>query len=121
MDAKAWLSAYGSAWERKDTADFIRLFSPGGRYHWTPFETPREGRSQLAEAFESAIERQEDIHFEFEILSKKDRESVAHWRCDFRRMERDYRVHLDGIFRMEFDDQGQCTVFREWWHSDEDV
>lgn len=47
MDAKAWLSAYGSAWERKDTADFIRLFSPGGRYHWTPFETPREGRSQL--------------------------------------------------------------------------
>ena len=28
-------------------------------------------------------------------------------------------VHLDGIFLMEFNGQRGCTLFREWWHSDE--
>jgi len=34
---------------------------------------------------------------------------------------REGRFQLAEAFRMEFDDEGKCTVFREWWHSDEDV
>jgi hypothetical protein len=28
-------------------------------------------------------------------------------------------VRLDGIFLMEFNAERECTLFREWWHSDE--
>lgn len=116
-----WLAAYGEAWERKDTGAFVGLFSPDARYHWTPFEAAKRGREALAEAFDAAVARQRGISFGSEVLSVAEGVGIAHWRCSFDRVETGDRVRLDGIFRMEFDEDGLCRSFREWWHSDEKV
>jgi ketosteroid isomerase-like protein len=118
-DVAAWLEAYGTAWESKETSAFVRLFSPDVTYHWTPFDAPQEGREQLAEAFESAIARQKNIAFGSTVLAIDGRRALAHWRCSFERSESERRVQLDGIFLIEFGDERKCTLFREWWHSDE--
>jgi len=116
-----WLREYGSAWERKDGPAFVALFSSDVRYYWTPFSEPRAGHAALAEAFESAIARQEKIRFEATVLSVTADQGVAHWSCSFDRRNAGHRVRLDGVFVMDFDADGACRVFREWWHSDEDV
>ena len=41
---------------------------------------------------------------------------VAHWRANFKRLPSGNMVKLDGIFKVEFSDDGKCEVFREWWH-----
>jgi ketosteroid isomerase-like protein len=115
-----WLRAYGDAWERKDAEAFTCLFSPNVLYYWTPFEEPKQGRDGLAEAVLAAVSRQRDIHFTSEILATgSEAWGIAHWHCTFDRIGTGVRVSLDGIFLMEFDEGGLCTVFREWWHSDE--
>lgn len=119
ITVEKWLSRYGQAWERKETEAFVTLFSPDVRYHWTPFEDPKEGREELAQAFESAVARQEAIRFKSTVLSAEGRSALTHWHCSFDRGPTGQRVELDGIFHMEFDSAGRCQVFREWWHSDE--
>lgn len=116
---EGWLAAYGHAWEKKDTQAFVALFTPDAYYHWTPFEEPRKGREAIAEAFEAAVARQADIRFEAMALTGNDAIAIAHWQCSFERIGRNHTVRLDGIFLMDFADDGLCRVFREWWHSDE--
>lgn len=116
---RSWLSAYGQAWERKETSAFVALFAPDVRYYWTPFEEPKQGQKEVAQAFESAVARQESIGFRSTVLLADGRSSLAHWHCAFDRVPGGWRVELDGIFQMEFDAEGRCRVFREWWHSNE--
>lgn len=116
-----WLDEYGRAWEARDASAFVRLFSHDVRYHWTPFEAAREGRDGLAEAFEAATARQEQIAFSATMLGIHDGSALAHWQCSFVRIDSGLPVRLDGIFLMEFNADGQCERFREWWHSDEEM
>jgi hypothetical protein len=116
----AWLERYGRAWEARDPSAFARLFSRNVRYHWTPFEDAKEGRSGLSEAFETATARQERIAFRASVLAvHPNGPSLAHWQCSFVRPGSEMPVRLDGIFLMEFNAGNECTLFREWWHSDE--
>ena len=41
---------------------------------------------------------------------------VAHWSAKFSLASTGGLIELDGVFVLEFDDKGQCTSLREWWH-----
>lgn len=114
-----WLAAYGAAWEQRDGEAFAALFAPGCAYFWTPFEEPRRGRGDVAEAFSAATGTQEDIHFGYQSLGVLHDTGIAHWRTSLRRTTSGARVHIDGMLTAAFDDDGLCRTFREWWHSDE--
>jgi hypothetical protein len=116
---EAWLAEYGNAWQDRDSRAFVSLFAPEVLYHWTPFEEPKRGRDVLAAAFDAAVARQASIRFSSAVLAVDERSGIASWRCSFERVGTGRQVQLDGIFQMEFDNGGSCTVFREWWHSDE--
>lgn len=114
-----WLWAYGQAWERKDAEGFGALFTQDADYFWTPLEPPKSGRPKIRNAFERAVARQRDIHFDYELTTMDDQVSVVHWQCRFKRVPGDQDVRLDGIMLVRMNDAGKCYEFREWWHSSE--
>ena len=114
-----WLRDYGAAWEGKDEAAFTAGFEEDALYYWTPFEDPKRGVKEIGEAFAAAVARQDDIDFGARLLYVSAQLGAAHWSCSFTRKETGKRVHLDGIFVVQFGDSGRALSFREWWHSDE--
>ncbi len=115
----AWLTAYGKAWEERDSRAFAALFAPGALYYWTPHDEPNRGRRQIADAFRCATSRQAGIVFAYDILSVNAEQGMAHWHCEFDRTTTDRHIHLDGIMRIIFDEERKGKEFREWWHTDE--
>jgi len=113
-----WLDRYGRAWERRDTAAFVSLFHPEGRYFWTPFDE-KDGREHIGSAFKNAVSTQQDIRFRHEALSVKDNVGICRWWCSFTRIASEKAVTTDGVFVVALDGAGLCTEFREWWHSKE--
>ncbi|MEM9015043.1 MAG: nuclear transport factor 2 family protein [Pseudomonadota bacterium] len=116
---EGWLSAYGRAWEKKDGEAFGALFEENGIYYWTPFDDPKKGIPEIIKAFEDAVANQDDIEFGARVLYVEARLGAAHWSCFFTRKATGKRVHLDGIFVVQFGDNGKALSFKEWWHSDE--
>lgn len=57
----------------------------------------------------------------FEILSAKDQLGIARWRSKFTVIESGKRLALDCLFVVEFDNDGLCQTFREWWHIQDDL
>jgi ketosteroid isomerase-like protein len=114
-----WLTSYGAAWEAKDSARFSRLFEDNAIYYWAPFEDPKKGRGDIGAAFNAAVGRQRDIDFGARVLYVQANLGAAHWSCSYTRVSTGRRVHLDGIFVVQFGEGGKALSFREWWHTDE--
>lgn len=114
---EAWLRRYGAAWEGKDARAASELFTPQAQYYWTPFDPPQRGRAEIAAAWQGAVDRQNEIRFEFEILSVNGDTGIARWRCGFDTVPEGGHTRLDGIFVTQFESPTQCRIFREWWHA----
>ena len=116
----AWLRAYGRAWEEGDADAAAALFAPDAAYHETPFATPMVGRAAIYEYWRAgAGQSQRDVQFNFTILNLSERTGLAHWTASFLRLPSGRPVRLDGILAATFDDEGRCSLFREWWHRQE--
>jgi hypothetical protein len=116
-----WLAAYGRAWEERDPAAAVALFTEGADYYETPFDAPFSGREAIYDYWAAVPKYQRDIRFGYELLSVRDNVGIARWWCAFTRVPGGQRVRLDGIFVLTMDEgSGRCGRFEEWWHRQEE-
>lgn len=115
-DLESWLSAYGAAWEGKDDQGVAALFTEGALYQETPYAEPFSGREGIRDYWVSVTADQDEIDFDFEMLSVSGNRGVAQWSARFRSISGDVPVELNGIFVLEFADADEVSALREWWH-----
>jgi hypothetical protein len=116
---KDWLRAYGAAWGNRDPIAASRLFSADASYYETPFGPPARGHSGVEEYWVAATQKQTNISFSWEVLSFTDDVGIVRWWATFSRLKSNAKVELDGVLLLEFNDDGLCRTFREWWHKKE--
>lgn len=117
---RAWLDAYGRAWQQGDAKTVMTLFAPGASYHETPFDPPLVGLDAIHDYWKAgAGQTQTDVEFTYEVLDFANARGIAHWRTAFVRLPARQDVRLDGVLVAHFDRSGRCKEFREWWHRQE--
>lgn len=136
MDIEQFMRGYQAAWENRDGAMFVALFTADGEYHNTPFAVQR-GPAQLAEYWRR-VKLQEDVRVDYDVLSSSATGGIAHWRTTYQVASEELfqiwarstgthladrkpgdplpRMILDGVLQAEFSG-GRCTCCRLWWHS----
>ncbi len=112
-----WLRCYQQAWMSLDATAACALFADDAEYFITPFDVPLRGQSELADYWQSVVKTQQDVNFSYEVFSLNQSVGIAHWSAEFTRVKSGKRSGLDGMLMAEFDNRGQCKLFREWWHS----
>lgn len=115
-DLAAWLDAYGDAWESRDADKAASLFAEDSSYQVTPYEIAHTGREGVRHYWESVTANQRNVEFKFRPLSITGNTGIAHWSAQFDIEPDDVHIELDGIFVLEFDEDGKCRQLREWWH-----
>ncbi|HRJ56602.1 MAG TPA: nuclear transport factor 2 family protein [Anaerolineales bacterium] len=111
-----WMTAYGRASAENDPQASANLFAENARYHENPFDEPITGRTAIYEYWDKGARNLKDKESTFEILSVQENRGIAHWQSKFTVTESGKRLALDCLFVVEFDDEGLCQSFREWWH-----
>lgn len=114
---KSWLDLYGKAWKTRDPKLIKKLYAKNAKYHEKPFEAPISGIKSITEYWSIIAKTQEDVKFDYEILSVNKKQGVAHWQASFVRKLNQTQVKLDGIFVVKLNSKNKCTVFKEWWQS----
>jgi len=113
---RAWLEAYGRAWETRDPEAVRRLFAEGATYQETPFTQPLRGRDAIQQYWSQVVAiAQEQIRFGCEVLAVAEDSAIVHWWASFVRIQSQAQVSLDGIFLLTFNTEGRCRELREWW------
>lgn len=115
-DFEQWLAEYGRASAANDPQASAALFAENAQYYETPFAQPMSGREAIYEYWNAGAQNLKDKASAYEVLALKDNRGIARWQAKFTPIETGKRMILDCVFLVEFDERGQCSVFREWWH-----
>jgi hypothetical protein len=115
----AWMTEYGRASAENDPRASANLFAQNAAYYETPFAEPMIGRDAIFEYWNKGAQELKDKESTFETLSVQDNLGIARWQSKFTVIESGKRFALDCLFVIEFDDDGLCHTFREWWHIQE--
>lgn len=116
-----WLEAYGRASQENDPQASAELFTPEARYFESPFDEPLVGRQAIYDYWAHGARDLTEKTSCYEILAVQGQLGVARWQAQFTSLWTGLRFELDCIFLAEFDNEGLCSDFREWWHPRETV
>lgn len=115
-DVAAWLDGYKEAWETLDPEKAAQLFSEDAIYRDQPYEEPHQGREGIREYWRNVTSDQKDVTFTYEVLAVTNSTGITHWHSEFSSKSSDAAITLDGIFILDFNDDGLCANLKEWWH-----
>jgi hypothetical protein len=108
----AWLERYFAAWASNDADEVAALFAADAEYRYGPFRASAHGRDEIVRRWIDGGAPPE-LRTSFDVLAFDGDRGVAHWTVGFRG-ERG-TVEIDGILVCSFDDEGRCTLHREWY------
>jgi hypothetical protein len=116
-----WMETYGKASAENDPHASANLFASDARYHENPFDAPITGRDAIYEYWNNGAQKLKDKESSFEILSVENNRGIARWQSSFTVVESGKHLALNCLFVVEFNDEGLCHTFREWWHIRENI
>ncbi|MFQ6025341.1 MAG: nuclear transport factor 2 family protein [Nitrosopumilaceae archaeon] len=108
---------YCRAWKTRDPSLIKNLFVTDATYHEKPFEKPISGVEAITEYWSIIAQTQDNVEFDYDILSVDENKGIAHWSASFVRKLTQTQVKLDGIFVVHLNFESKCTKFEEWWQS----
>ena len=111
-----WMTTYGRASVENDPQESANLFAENARYHENPFDEPIAGRAAIHAYWDKGARNLKDKEATFEILSVEENRGIVRWQSKFTVTESGKRLAVDCLFVVEFNDEGLCQTFREWWH-----
>jgi len=109
-------NGYKEAWETLDADKVTLLFTEDASYREDPYKDPFQGRESIHDYWTTVTADQKDVDFTFEVLSAVGSMGIAHWHSEFIQPSSGSTIILDGIFILEFSEEGLCRNLREWWH-----
>jgi ketosteroid isomerase-like protein len=112
----AWMTEYGRASAENDPQASANLFAQDACYYESPFDEPVVGRDAIYEYWRKGAQTLKEKEASFEILAVNGNTGIARWQSKFIVIESGKHLALDCLFVVEFDEEGLCRIFREWWH-----
>jgi ketosteroid isomerase-like protein len=115
--AAGWLRAYVRAWETYDADAVADLFSDDATYSYFPYDEPIRGRLAIVASWLEDKDPAGTYEARYEPVAIDGNLAVAQGRSRYFKdasraeLEREY----DNVFLIEFDDDGRCRSFREWY------
>lgn len=114
LSVTQWLDGYRKAWEERDTAAVVGLFTEDAIYREQPYEAPFLGRAGIGDYWTKVTATQDDVRLRYGTPIVDGRHAAVEWWVTMRNGGAD--VSLAGEFWLSFDDAGLCSELREYWH-----
>ncbi len=114
------METYRRAWETRDAALVLELFTEDATYQENPFSAPMVGHEAIGRYWEEVSANQRDIRFHWHSVSRTDKLHVVEWAAEFTRADSGKRIELRGVMLLELRGD-RIFRFREYWHRRENT
>jgi len=113
----AWLRAYVRAGETYDPDAVAALFSEDATYSFLPFDEPVQGRLAIVASLLEGQDPAGTYEADYKPVAVDGNLAVAQARSRYFKdaSKVELRRQYDNLFLIEFDDEGRCRSFREWY------
>lgn len=113
-DYTAWIDKFMEGWRDRDVERVMETIAEDCAYYETVFDEPCRDIRAIRKLWEVVPKNQKDIEYSYEILAKNEEVCIIHFRLTRTTLPDEHRVEMDGIFQVSLDDEGKCTLFKQW-------
>ncbi|MEJ7754137.1 MAG: nuclear transport factor 2 family protein [Candidatus Limnocylindrales bacterium] len=117
-DFQAWLDRYVAAWKSYHAAEIGELFSEDAEYRFHPEDEPERGRDAIVASWLDDQDEPARFDASYEVLAIDGEEHVAMGWSRYYDERGDLEDEYWNIYRCQFDADGRCRLFTEWWIRD---
>lgn len=111
-----WLDDYIQAWKSYDPAAIGALFSEDAGYRYNPFDERLRGRETIVANWLQNKDAPNTFSASYTPIAITDNTAVAQGRTQYYESDgKTPRTQFDNIFVLQFDDDGLCKDFCEWF------
>jgi hypothetical protein len=112
-----WLKAYTNAWETYSPGAIGDLFTDDAIYSYHPFDDPVVGREAIVESWLKDKDAPGTFIADYAPIAIDGNVAVVNGRSSYFKdsSRRELTKEWDNIFVIEFDGDGRCRSFREWY------
>jgi hypothetical protein len=115
-DVQQWLDRYIQAWMTYDPQTISDLFSEKAVYKYSPYEKGLIGRDAILADWLKNPDPVGSFKAQYHPVLVEGNTTIAngrstYFKADGKTIEREF----DNIFLIQFDDQGRCLEFTEWF------
>jgi len=112
-----WLSAYVKAWESYEPDAIGELFCEDATYSYHPYDEPVVGRQAIVASWMKDLDAPGTFEAQYEPIAIDGNVAVINGRSRyFKDSSRgELTKEWDNVFVIEFDKDGRCRSFREWY------
>ncbi|MDX1994785.1 MAG: nuclear transport factor 2 family protein [bacterium] len=115
-EVSAWLERYVQAWKSYDPQAIGDLFSEDARYYYGPYAEPLLGREAIVASWLANQDAPSTYDAHYQPIMLDGSRAVVNGRSQYFQDDgKTPRTEFDNIFLLEFDSEGRCREFREWY------
>jgi ketosteroid isomerase-like protein len=107
---QGWLDAYVAAWRSYDRDAIGELFSEDAAYRYHPYDEPEQGREEIVAGWLEEPDEPGSWEARYEPLLVEGDRAVATGETRYADGQT-----FSNLFVLEFDDDGRCRDFTEWF------
>ena len=114
---QVWLDKYVQAWRTYDQAQIGELFSEDALYLYSPFDeqNPVLGREAIVADWLKAPDATGSWEAHYAPVAVEGNVGVAQGRTRYFNSDGAIEREFDNIFVLQFNEEGRCTHFTEWF------
>ncbi len=113
--AAEWLDRYVAAWKSYDPNAIGALFAADVRYYYTPYADPLIGREAVVKSWLDNQDAPNTWEAHYEPIAVDGSTVIANGFSRYFEDDGTFQAEWDNIFRLRFNDQGECTEFCDWY------
>jgi ketosteroid isomerase-like protein len=112
-----WLSAYVQAWETGSPEAIGDLFTDDATYSFHPYDEPVVGRQAIVDSWLKDPDEPGTFEAAYQPIAIDGDVAVVNGRSRYFKdsSRRELTKEWDNIFVIQFDVDGRCRSFREWY------
>jgi hypothetical protein len=110
-EVQTWLDAYVRAWRSSDETEIRELFAPEATYAYHPYDEPERGRDVIVAGWLREPDDPTSWEASYAPTLIDGRRAIATGETRYPNTGDVY----SNLFELEFDADGRCTRFVEWY------
>jgi ketosteroid isomerase-like protein len=117
-DVQRWLDGYIAAWASNDPAAIGALFTDDAAYSYRPWESDADtvrGRDAIVASWMESPDDPSMWVAEYQPYAVDGRRAVAVGSSRYYATDEEPERTYHNAFLLEFDEDGRCSSFREFW------
>lgn len=116
-EAERWLRKYVEAWRSYDPEAIGELFGEHAEYRYHPYDEPVRGRAAIVASWLKEDERDEPGTWQaqYDVVALDGNVAVATGTSTYLGPDGEIDREYYNNFVLEFDDDGRCTAFTEYY------